>query len=827
MTDIARLGFSVDTKELKAAKKDLDALKQSGKEAGREAASTAQKFDQEAKGAQRVAQGAKQAKGALDQMAQGNRIVQGAQAAASGVTTRFTGVIGALTAKLRGITPASNQASTSLDRLGRAANDNINRLQATPGNVAAQFQDIGVTAAAGMNPMLIALQQGTQLSSAMSGGLKNLAAGLAQVLSPTTLLTVAFVGLVAAVIQMVDWTEVARTGLNALADVFEVATPYILAFVAALALIYSPAILAGIASLTRAFFGLAASILASVGLPVLVVAGLLAIVAAANTWRDDLTQIIGFDLVGMVKDAINTVIGFFVGAFDAIRQTWSRLPAAMGDLAYSAANATLAGIESLINGTINRINGLIDMLPFGLNESLRLGSVSFGRLDNPFEGVAGEVGGEMAGIIQEWMEFDFIGAGVDLANGFGQTISDRLRGFADGLGAGDTEGGRTPRSRAGGRTEPTNAEKFAEITREADKQMRALQQAGAQIGVYGQELMRLRFEQELFNQAQDKGVVLTGAMAAELRRRAAEMAAQGASNERASFIEGVRRDSQEELRTIQQQRQELFLSGQQLRAYRIEQDLLAEARRKNIELGPVEVAVIRESANAQATAIEQLQRMREAINFARDTFRGFWQDWFDGVRQGEGFFKSFGNAVLNTLDRILDKLLDLWIDQAFQQLLGAGGGFGGAGAGGQAGGGIGQVLGSVLANVFGFKNGGTFGTPKRFANGGAFTNSVVDRPTLFRFANGGALGEMGEAGPEAVMPLKRGPNGALGVQMYGGRDKSRAVSVKFENTYKIEGAVSSEDVRRMVKETERQTEMNVKRNIGPWLQELNDNGSFA
>lgn len=49
-----------------------------------------------------------------------------------------------------------------------------------------------------------------------------------------------------------------------------------------------------------------------------------------------------------------------------------------------------------------------------------------------------------------------------------------------------------------------------------------------------------------------------------------------------------------------------------------------------------------------------------------------------------------------------------------------------------------------------------------FAKGGAFTNSIVDSPTLFKFAKG--TGMMGEAGPEAIMPLKRDSQGNLGVR---------------------------------------------------------------
>lgn len=52
-----------------------------------------------------------------------------------------------------------------------------------------------------------------------------------------------------------------------------------------------------------------------------------------------------------------------------------------------------------------------------------------------------------------------------------------------------------------------------------------------------------------------------------------------------------------------------------------------------------------------------------------------------------------------------------------------------------------------------------------FADGGAFTNGIYSDPTLFKFANGGQFGVMGEAGPEAVMPLSRDGKGRLGVNV--------------------------------------------------------------
>lgn len=69
----------------------------------------------------------------------------------------------------------------------------------------------------------------------------------------------------------------------------------------------------------------------------------------------------------------------------------------------------------------------------------------------------------------------------------------------------------------------------------------------------------------------------------------------------------------------------------------------------------------------------------------------------------------------------------------------------------------------VFALNSGFFDAGNPGytyTPQTvFAKGGVFTNSVVNGPTPFN------MGLMGEAGPEAIMPLSRGADGSLGVQV--------------------------------------------------------------
>ena len=74
-------------------------------------------------------------------------------------------------------------------------------------------------------------------------------------------------------------------------------------------------------------------------------------------------------------------------------------------------------------------------------------------------------------------------------------------------------------------------------------------------------------------------------------------------------------------------------------------------------------------------------------------------------------------------------------------------------------------FGNIFTSIFGSAQGSVYndgGGLQKFGKGGMFTNSIVDSPTLFKFAKG--TGVMGEAGPEAIMPLKRDSSGNLGVR---------------------------------------------------------------
>ncbi len=108
--------------------------------------------------------------------------------------------------------------------------------------------------------------------------------------------------------------------------------------------------------------------------------------------------------------------------------------------------------------------------------------------------------------------------------------------------------------------------------------------------------------------------------------------------------------------------------------------------------------------------------------------------------------KSAADAFKDMARMVIKKALELSVINPLLNML-----FGGMGM---------QPLPTIAAFQ---ANGGAWrgGNVTAFADGG-----VVGGPTYFPMS-GGRTGLMGEAGPEAIMPLKRGPDGKLGVQSSG------------------------------------------------------------
>ncbi|RAI44702.1 phage tail length tape measure family protein [Rhodoplanes roseus] len=174
-------------------------------------------------------------------------------------------------------------------------------------------------------------------------------------------------------------------------------------------------------------------------------------------------------------------------------------------------------------------------------------------------------------------------------------------------------------------------------------------------------------------------------------------------------------------------------------AYRAEQEKILEMRLRGRSPTEEETRLLRENARALGEATQRSNDLRTLNQLGTEFATGFVRD----IRNGVSATEALGNA----LNRLADKLIEM----SLQNLVGKA--LGGLGPGGQS------VLSGLLPNA----NGNVFagGNVIPFARGG-----VVDRPTIFPMARGAGL--MGEAGPEAVMPLRRTSDGRLGVAAQGG-----------------------------------------------------------
>lgn len=724
MADIAELGFAADTGALKDAKASLDALVPSAAKSERASNKLAQTLGKVDASADKLMAAANGLVGATDKLA---RVLdnQGtaAQKAAAGMETNATASRTATTA-MTGMTVAAAKVSVTFNQQAAAVREatgaldaqasaagraganlaqldshveayranlrqmKIDQLAAGAGmgqldahvmayrdhldtvgvnarkagqqikftaveglNASRQLADIGVTAASGMSPFLIALQQGPQLfdilqqKAVMTGAsistvFRAAAASIMAMLAPLlpiVLAITAVIGTIAAgfalgarqinasnkdIIGGLDLTEkqlqkVKKAGVDTtvtLSDTF------------------------------KAFFQvLGERIVGSVAGP---------LDTFKKKWNEAMNAITEFG-----RWAIKDVVGTFVGAYYAIIALWKNMPTTFSGIGALVANAFIASFETLVNRAIQQVNGINEkvngaLAAVGLDLRLKMfDPVKMGRVANQEASAAAD------GIV---------------------------KGFKEGY------------AKAGAATDRF----FADVSKRAVKNRKAAIKAAA---------------------------------------GDAEKGPKAPKPKKPKFDDGVDRITPPSW------------------------DITADRQL------PIDMKVDVQPFPIDALD-KYLERWRAAVEDAKGIAKSFVTDLQTNLKNGENIFSSFAKAALNALNSIANKLLDKALDAGLNALFGSAGGKGGSG------------IGSAIAGLFMKKNakGNAFdsGGVHRFARGDAFTNSVVNRPTPFKFGKGGAnLGIMGEAGPEAVMPLTRGPNGSLGVQTYGGSAPSQPQQV--------------------------------------------------
>jgi len=158
------------------------------------------------------------------------------------------------------------------------------------------------------------------------------------------------------------------------------------------------------------------------------------------------------------------------------------------------------------------------------------------------------------------------------------------------------------------------------------------------------------------------------------------------------------------------------------------------------------------AANMAAAFDGELARMRDSLVFTGREVNALSAGFSGGLRRAFDGVVFDGLKLSDAMKSVASSLADTVYGIAIRPVQNAVGGF------------LAQGLNGLLGGAMPFEKGGSFsqGRVMPFAKGG-----VVSQPTTFPMRGGTGL--MGEAGPEAIMPLARGADGRLGVQAAQGR----------------------------------------------------------
>ena len=503
-----------------------------------------------------------------------------------------------------------------------------------------------------------------------------------------------------------------------------------------------------------------------------------------------------FDMIAaVIASSVEWGIGAFMNLWTAVENG-----------AINAANAALKAIENLINFTINGINRVIDLannMP-GVNLG-KVGTVSFSKIAGGNKPMAGLGFGDIfaarvavqseSGLQSKVRNAQSRAAANKAAGGQPSGGGGKPRPRPSGGGGGRRHGG----SRGSGQSDTAKLqEQFNKELSTTQEKLNAIKAEFTDMENYGfkNQFTTLReFNAELEKAGGRYSKFDPETQIPQIRKVMEQIHAQ----EQLNAIQAFHLDGKRHLEDMEFEVGLLGKSQAETERLRYARELDLKVRQQTAGMSPEYVAKMNEERDAILAQYDAIQRIKEE--------RG--EDWLGGIRDGVNkYAKSMGtlreqmaDMVSNTFDTlgntlgdfvatgkanfrdmtvsILQDLSKIFIRMATMRLVSS---F----AGGSG----------MFANGGAFDNGLQF-----FASGGVFTNQVVSRPTMF--AHGGGFGVMGEAGPEAIMPLTRAPNGKLGVAAQGGsgvqNNVNISVSISQTGNAESDSKADSEQGRRIAR----------------------------
>lgn len=509
-------------------------------------------------------------------------------------------------------------------------------------NIAAQFQDIGVTAAMGMNPLQIALQQGTQLSMVLeqmkgtgqSTG-RALLGAFTSIISPISLVTIGLIAAGAAAAQyFFSTSEKAKKLDDVLSEHSKAVSELRKAY--------------GIAGDAAEDFGRKSTAALEAAARSSAAALREAIAAEEKNVKSGLSDSGGFSGFGLLQrigllggDDLKAVKLQFAAFAEPIEKLRQQIKEGKPD--YDAFQQSLAAIVATDPQNLQPIADKIQLI-------ISKAADGRGELDS------------MSDALDQITQNQFDTANI--VAGFGNIVE-------------------------AAKSAQDSVNSFATMLAHLNQIASGIDAKGNRIGGKG----AMDAAQQNFSETLNFQRRINPDLFGDIKHTKAPKAASGGSR----FPRRTADDRfSEDIKAIQARTQALAMErgllgatyAEQIKrntAFDLEQKALKqvreEARRKgdqdwqNAQLTPEMVKQIDEASDAYARQADALKKTQEAMDFARDLTRGFLDDFVNDLKDGKNVWESFGDAALGVLDKISSKLLDMATDDLINGIFGGSSGF--------------------------------------------------------------------------------------------------------------------------------------------------------
>lgn len=433
------------------------------------------------------------------------------------------------------------------------------------------------------------------------------------------------------------------SGIDTLVGGFNKLAPYAAIIGTGLAIAFGPTIVASVLSLT-ALIGVglveaiaaASTAMVAFSLSNPITALLLAItaaIAAVYHFRDEIQKAIGVDVVQIIKDTVNTIIGSFIAAYEDIKWLWNTFPTFMSAVFIAVVNTINGKLNEIIISFTNTLDAVIGVWnkfleTIGSTPVKTFAEEGTFQLPHIFNDSLVELElalKEREKIIKDAMGKDYLG---DLMKLFTPSVP----------GASTTS--------VPGATTPAPQPEYDKLVKTATDRIRTLQMEAEALKLTGYEASVYREQQTLINQAMAEGVKLNEEMTANLKALGEQMAMLKSQAAGMSMLQ----DQQSSISRLQLERQLITATTAErersLAVYDAEQQMI----QKGINLQGQQADAIR----ANAAAMSQLKLENERISAAYETIQQTGASAIDTLVNGA---ITVGNSWKDTMRSILQSFV--------------------------------------------------------------------------------------------------------------------------------------------------------------------------